>query len=258
LLLNLEIDATMVPAWIVGRESVDRQLALGALARLAGAILLGGAGAPELRWGRQSIRLACLAWVVGFVGYGASLVLFVVALRPIGSARTAACFSTALFIGALVAVAGFRVPWSAGLAIGGILMAIGMVLHATEQHDHGYEHELPDREHRPSMTSAIGTTIRNARSRASRIPTRIGMRASIHGHPHLPDLHHWYGHRWGGGSGVRRYVVPVRDSGRGRLRKARVSRETSRSAERSVSAATPFRVQSRVRCRRARMLQNTF
>ena len=47
---------------------------------------------------------ALLAGVVGFLGYGVSLALFVVALRHLGAARTGAYFSTAPFVGAAVAV----------------------------------------------------------------------------------------------------------------------------------------------------------
>src|SRR3546814_21119785 len=43
-----------------------------------------------------------VAMIVGFLGYGVSLVLFIHALRHLGSARTGAYFSTAPFIGAVV------------------------------------------------------------------------------------------------------------------------------------------------------------
>jgi drug/metabolite transporter (DMT)-like permease len=44
------------------------------------------------------------AGVVGFLGYGVSLVLFVMALRHLGSARTSAYFSTAPFFGATATI----------------------------------------------------------------------------------------------------------------------------------------------------------
>ena len=61
LLLNLEIVATMALAWTLGRESVDGRLVPRTLALLAGAIVLGGSGSPELRWGALLIALACSA-----------------------------------------------------------------------------------------------------------------------------------------------------------------------------------------------------
>src|SRR6267143_2231881 len=47
---------------------------------------------------------------VGFLGYGVSLVLFVLGLRHLGAARTGAYFSAAPFIGALLAVVMFDEP----------------------------------------------------------------------------------------------------------------------------------------------------
>jgi drug/metabolite transporter (DMT)-like permease len=41
---------------------------------------------------------------LGFLGYGVSLVLFIVALRHLGTARTGAYFATAPFIGTALAV----------------------------------------------------------------------------------------------------------------------------------------------------------
>jgi hypothetical protein len=56
----------MAIAWLVFRENVDRRLFLGAMAILAGAVLLswprGGIASPELNWGSVLIILACVAW----------------------------------------------------------------------------------------------------------------------------------------------------------------------------------------------------
>jgi drug/metabolite transporter (DMT)-like permease len=70
--------------------------------------------------------------LVGFLGYGVSLVLFVLALREIGAARTGAYFSTAPFIGAVVGLAALREPLTFGLIAAGSLMAFGAYLHLTE------------------------------------------------------------------------------------------------------------------------------
>ena len=69
------------------------------------------------------------AGIVGFLGYGLSLVMFVLALRHLGAARTGAYFSTAPFIGALLAVILFAEPVTAQLAAAAMLMAIGLYLH---------------------------------------------------------------------------------------------------------------------------------
>lgn len=72
--------------------------------------------------------------LVGFFGYGLSLVLFVLALREIGAARTGAYFSTAPFIGALVGLLALREPLTLSLIAAGLLMGFGVFLHLTERH----------------------------------------------------------------------------------------------------------------------------
>lgn len=62
LLLNLEGLATMGIAWVAFRENVDRRLLIGALAILAGAVLLSWHGGASLGLGALLIAGACLCW----------------------------------------------------------------------------------------------------------------------------------------------------------------------------------------------------
>ena len=63
LLLNLEAVFTLVIAWVVFREHVDRRLFAGAAAIVAGALLLSWQGElGALSWGAALIALACLSW----------------------------------------------------------------------------------------------------------------------------------------------------------------------------------------------------
>ena len=80
-----------------------------------------------------SVALVGLSGLVGFFGYGLSLVLFVLALREIGAARTGAYFSTAPFIGAVVGLAALSEPLTVTLTVSGLLMGFGVYLHLTEQ-----------------------------------------------------------------------------------------------------------------------------
>ena len=66
--------------------------------------------------------------IVGLLGYGTRLVLFVHALRHLGAGRTAAYFSTAPFIGAVVAVVALDELLGRQLALGAGLMAFGVWL----------------------------------------------------------------------------------------------------------------------------------
>ncbi|MDP2680712.1 MAG: DMT family transporter [Rhodoferax sp.] len=96
---------------------------------------------------------------VGFVVYGVSLVLFVVGLRHLGTARTAAYFSVAPFFGAALAVPLLGDAITPSLLFAALAMGVGVWLHLTERHDHAHRHG-----------------------------------ALTHSHPHFPDAHHRHRH----------------------------------------------------------------
>ena len=70
--------------------------------------------------------------VQGLVCYGISLVLFVLALRHSGTARTGASFSTAPFIGTAASLIVFRERPTTGFVISAALMAVGVWLLLTD------------------------------------------------------------------------------------------------------------------------------
>jgi drug/metabolite transporter (DMT)-like permease len=134
------------------------------------------------------------AGAVGFLGYGVSLVLFVLALRHLGAARTGAYFSTAPFIGAVLAIALLHEPFTARLVVAGALMAVGLYLHLAEAHDHEHSHEALDHEHahvhdaHHHHAHALGDPPGEPHTHwHHHAPLR-------HKHPHYPDLHHRHGH----------------------------------------------------------------
>ena len=94
--------------------------------------------------------------LTGFLGYGVSLTLFVVALRGLGAARTGAYFGAAPFVGAAIAIGVFHESTSPLFWVAGLLMACGLWLHLTERHEHPHWHgdlqhshpHFPDMEHR--------------------------------------------------------------------------------------------------------------
>ena len=73
--------------------------------------------------------------------------LFVLALRHLGSARTGAYFSLAPFLGAVIAIALLHEPITLQLVLAGLLMAFGVWLHLTERHAHDHTHEATEHEH---------------------------------------------------------------------------------------------------------------
>jgi drug/metabolite transporter (DMT)-like permease len=75
------------------------------------------------------------ALALGFVSYGLSLVFFIIGLRHVGAARTGAYFSTAPFIGALIAGVFLHEHLAFNVWIAGFLMAAGVWLHLTESRE---------------------------------------------------------------------------------------------------------------------------
>jgi drug/metabolite transporter (DMT)-like permease len=132
--------------------------------------------------------------VVGFLGYGVSLALFVLALRHLGTARTGAYFSLAPFVGAIVSIALLNDPITTGFVVGSLLMAVGVWLHLTERHLHDHSHEVlvhehlhhhdEHHQHTHSPTDPVGE------------PHSHGHRHEplVHTHEHYPDLHHRHPH----------------------------------------------------------------
>ena len=133
---------------------------------------------------------AAAAAGVGFLGYGVSLALFVVALRDLGAARTGAYFSTAPFVGVAIATLVLGEAPGALFWPAAALMLAGVWLHVSERHEHEHVHEPLEHEHRhvhdehhrhDHPPGADGSEPHTHRHRHVRL---------VHRHPHFPDLHH--------------------------------------------------------------------
>ena len=132
---------------------------------------------------------ALAAAAVGFLAYGVSLVLFVVAMRQLGVARTTAYFSVAPFFGAVLALIGGE-ALTPRLGTAALLMAGGIWLHLTERHVHAHQHTViehdhahrHDEHHRHSHDLPDDATLTHAH--------RHRHEAQAHSHAHFPDAHH--------------------------------------------------------------------
>ncbi|MEP6897411.1 MAG: EamA family transporter [Rhodanobacter sp.] len=134
------------------------------------------------------------AGVVGFLGYGLSLVLFVLALRRLGTARTGAYFSTAPFVGAGVSLLLFAEHPSELFWIAGVLMAVGVWLHITERHEHEHAHEAMTHNHR-HVHDAHHQHVHDFPWDGQEPHVHPHKHEPlIHMHPHYPDLHHRHAH----------------------------------------------------------------
>lgn len=132
--------------------------------------------------------------VVGFLGYGISLVMFVLALRGLGSARTGAYFSTAPFLGAAVALVVFGESVTVAFWIASALMAAGVWLHLTERHAHEHVHEATEHGHwhvhDEHHQHEHGFEWDPAQPH-SHVHVHAVMK---HSHAHFPDVHHRHRH----------------------------------------------------------------
>ena len=134
------------------------------------------------------------AGMVGFLGYGVSLVLFVMALRHLGSARTSAYFSTAPFFGAAAAILAFGEPITLPLVIASALMGLGVWLHVSERHQHVHDHEPITHSH--AHTHDEHHQHAHGPGDPSGEPHVHEHRHSalVHSHRHMPDMHHHHRH----------------------------------------------------------------
>jgi drug/metabolite transporter (DMT)-like permease len=141
-----------------------------------------------------SPSLSMAAGLLGFAGYGVSLVLFVLALRSLGTARTSAYFSTAPFLGACVAMLLFAETPSVMFWLAGALMIVGVWLHVSERHEHEHVHEAITHNHRHRHDEHHQHDHDfpwDGEEPHTHPHTHEPLR---HSHPHYPDLHHRHRH----------------------------------------------------------------
>lgn len=176
------------------RVSVADAVMVAGMKGIVAAIVNLGLALFVLRLPLPAIADVTAAMTVGFFGYGVSLVLFVLALRHLGSARTGAYFSIAPFVGAVVAIAwqGEALTWR--LLVAGVLMALGVWLHLTERHEHLHVHEQQEHthahvhdEHHQHIHDFGGDGREPHTHRHVHSPL-------VHSHPHFPDVHHRHRH----------------------------------------------------------------
>ena len=146
-----------------------------------------------LAWGGHlpgRTRLAA-AFVVGFLGYGLSLILYIRAMRWLGAARTAAYYSAAPFAGSAIALIWLRervgpLYWPAL-----VLMVIGLAVHLTEDHRHRHRHEPILHAHRHDHLDGHH---RHGQTGAREDAGEHVHEPTVHDHNHTPDDHHRHDH----------------------------------------------------------------
>jgi drug/metabolite transporter (DMT)-like permease len=131
---------------------------------------------------------------VGFFGYGLSLMLFVIALRGLGTARASAYYGIAPFVGVVVAFLLLGERPEGAFWMAAALMALGVWLHLTERHGHLHSHVA---------LSHMHAHRHDAHHRHEHAFDWDGHEPHAHpheheplehAHSHAPDLHHRHEH----------------------------------------------------------------
>ena len=143
-----------------------------------------------------SLKFVLLAMVLGYFSYGLSVVLFIRAMRELGSARTSALFGTAPFIGVALSWLLFRECQGTLFFFSLPVMIIGAIFLLREDHEHPHKHEITEHEHRHSHNDLHHTH--------GHSDTEIPKNGShshvhehefiIHEHQHTPDIYHRHSH----------------------------------------------------------------
>lgn len=132
------------------------------------------------------------ALVTGSLGYGASIVLHLLAVRSLGAARQAAYFATAPFIGAAVAVPLLHERLPPAHVAAGALMALGIAIIVRARHAHAHLHEPAEHAHAHVHDEHHAHAHEGAVTEPH--PHMHRHAPLFHDHPHLPDVHHRHGH----------------------------------------------------------------
>ena len=178
---------------VIGRPLADRDATQVVFSKA----LLGAATSFALgrivgeKWPTASAVVSLAA--CGAIGYGASLHLYLRAQRLVGAARTGSVFAAAPFLGAALAWALGERPAGISTALGGLLCAIGVLLHLTESHEHEHSHEAIEHEHSHRHDDGHHDHHHDSLPRGEHSHSHRHEPIS-HAHAHGPDLHHRHGH----------------------------------------------------------------
>ncbi len=142
------------------------------------------------------IKKIVFGLLLGFFSYGFSLILFIKALRNLGSARTSAFFGFAPFLGTIISIIIFKDKQNVLFYISLPIMITGAYLLLKEEHTHKHIHEEILHEHlhnhndgHHEHTHEIDEEIENGKHSHKHTHEK-----KEHSHEHLPDIHHRHQH----------------------------------------------------------------
>jgi drug/metabolite transporter (DMT)-like permease len=140
--------------------------------------------------GVPAMRYVLAALVIGALGYGLSITMWITGARLVGAARGQVIFALAPFIGALLAwpINGDRL--TANTLVAFVVFLVGVLVVATSHHAHRHRHRVMDHSHPidpydPHHAPGSIEVLSGTRHRHL---------ALEHEHEHLPDIHHRHDH----------------------------------------------------------------
>ena len=140
--------------------------------------------------GLPTWRFVAGALVIGALGYGVSITLWITGARLVGAARGQVVFALAPFIGAVLSWLVLDESLRGSFAVAFALSLAGVLLVATGRHGHVHHHEPLEHAH------AIDPA--DPHHAAGAVEVLDGQRhrhlALTHDHEHLPDIHHRHVH----------------------------------------------------------------
>lgn len=134
------------------------------------------------------------ALLVGAIGYGLSLILYIGGTQQLGAARAQMIFATAPFWGVTIAWTLLREPIQQLQVVAGAAMLAALWLLHAERHEHAHTHDEVAHRHwhrhddghhdhlHPGLPLSVGHDHQHTHARTA------------HTHPHRPDLQHRHEH----------------------------------------------------------------
>lgn len=164
---------------------------------LAKGVVAGGTNlilASQIGGIEGSLLTISMSLIVGFLTYGLSVVLLILALRHLGTSRAIAFFGMAPFIGALASIIFLGESVTQTHIVIFFVMFFAILLMVTERHSHEHTHEelfhehwhFHDEHHKHSHEGWEGNEPHIHPHRHEPI---------MHTHPHWPDIHHRHLHQ---------------------------------------------------------------
>jgi drug/metabolite transporter (DMT)-like permease len=140
------------------------------------------------------IRQVVAALLIGALGYGLSITLWVKGARDLGAARGQVIFAAAPFVGALISwtILGESVSLAQLVAVP--IAAAGIALSLRTAHEHVHHHDALDHEHEHTHDDLHHDHV-HGDGFVGRHAHRHHHDVLDHIHPHVPDLHHGHTHR---------------------------------------------------------------